>query len=89
MSEAAAPFVGPPQLDHSGCGYGLHIDQKLCGVRPTVHLRVDCGWGTVGLVACDDHRSVGAAAGRVTGEHAFGELCPDGTCLWIEDINGA
>jgi hypothetical protein len=84
-----APFVGLPQLDHSGCGYGLSVDRPLCGVMPTAHLRVHCGWGTVGLVACDDHRSAAAASGRVTGEHVFGELCPEGTCLWIEADDGA
>ena len=89
MDEVMAPFVGPPQLDHSGCGYGLHIDQALCGVVPNGHLRVDCGWGTVGLVACNDHLTVARASGVVTGEHVFGELCPDGTCLWIEDVSGA
>lgn len=85
MSDAVAPFVGLPALDHNGCGYGLHIDQALCGVTPTAHLMVNCGWGTVGLVACDDHRSIAAVAGQVTGEHAFDELCPEGTCWEYRD----
>lgn len=86
-----SPFVGLPALDPWTCGYGNQIDEPLCGAPPAVHLRVDCGWGpNVALAACAEHRSIAAAAGRVTGEHVFrSPACAEGTCLWIEDEHGA
>jgi hypothetical protein len=90
MSETAAPFVGPPRLGE-GCAYSDDLDVPLCGAAPIAHVRVRSNWGTVGLASCAEHLPTARTVpgSPATGEHAFGELCPSGTCLWIEDVNGA
>jgi hypothetical protein len=74
MSKTAAPYVGLPTLGE-GCAFAPNVDDPACDALPTSHLRAESEWGTVGMLACDRHRSIARVAGLVTSEHAFGESC--------------
>lgn len=78
-----APYVGPPQVG-AGCAYGLDITDALCGKAESMHILVDCSWGVVALVACEQHAPIARAAGRLLSEHTYGPACADALC-WEAD----
>ena len=77
---SSEPWIGDEMADHPGrCIYSLDEfdpNSSVCGAPATVHVCSESAmYGEVSLSTCDRHAPIARAAGRLVGEHPFGDGC--------------